>query len=285
MPPVLGNAGLHALFVGSGLSLVCAALGYRLSRERAARVSAIGGYALLSVVFAVLTLGYVTSSRSDRLLLLAVTLAAVLVSLQAIRLTSQGWSRDDQLATTIAAVLVIILPFELIPELRFLVQETIAVQLVWIVNLLGYEPTLEAMADGQLTRLTFDNDGFYYIARECTGIDGVALFGGILVGVRTTLRRKLAGAAFMLVAVYVVNMLRMVFVVAAISGDWFGPLLTDGNTVQMTYLVAEVAIGQSVVVLASVAGYLWVSTWIPDGIAFATDFMETFVPQAGRETA
>lgn len=285
MPPVFGEAGLHALFVGSSLSLVCAALGYRLEREWVARVSATGGYVLLSAVFTVLILGYATSSRSDRLLLLAVTLAAVLVSLQAIRLTNQGWSRADQLATTIAAVLVIILPFELIPELRLLVQETIAVQLVWIVNLLGYEPTLEAMADGQLTRLTFDNGGFYYITRECTGIDGVALFGGILVGVRTTLRRKLAGAAFMLVAVYVINMLRMVFVVAAMSGDWFGPLLTGGNTVQMTYLVAEVAIGQSVVVFASVAGYLWVSTWIPDGIAFATDFIETFLPQTGGETA
>lgn len=273
LPP--SNLLLDALLVAGALALVLATAGYRLGRDRLADESAVVGFGLLAVVLGVLAVGYATGDRTDWLFLVAVTTIGAALGVHAVRLVMTGWDRKSQLVTMAAAMLVIALPFELAPALRVFVQEELARQVVTIGALLGYQLGLEPTAEGAMIRLTFENGAYYEIARECTGIEGIALFGGILLGVRTTWRRRLAGFAFMLAAVYTVNMLRMLFVVAALSGNWFGPLLTDGNTIQMTYYVAEVGIGQSFVVLASVAGYLWVSRWIPDGIAFATDLLDT----------
>lgn len=263
------------LLVTSCLLFVVAAVGYRRGNDRLGREGAITGFGVLAVVLGVLAIEYATGTRTDRLFLVTVTSLGAGLSLHAIRLVMAEWDRRRQLTTMTAGVLVLVLPFELAPASRVLIQEELARQLVTIAGAVGYRPELVSTTQGHLTRLAFENGGYYEISRECTGIDGIALFGGILLGVRTTWRRRLAGFAFMISAVYLVNMLRMVFVVAAISGDWFGPLLTSGDTVQMTYYVAEVAIGQSVVVLASVLGYLWVSRWIPDGIDFATALLDT----------
>jgi archaeosortase A (PGF-CTERM-specific) len=257
------------------LSLVVAVVGYRRGYDRLGREGAIVGFGLLAVVFGIFTISYATSNRTDRLFLVTVTALGAGLSVHAIGLVVRDWGRRRQLTTMAAGVLVLALPFEFAPGLRLLIQEELARQLVTIASTLGYQPDLVSTAGGHMARLSFENGGYYQISRECTGIDGIALFGGILLGVKTTWRRRLAGFAFMLTAVYVVNMLRMVFVVAAISGDWFGPLLTNGDTIQMTYYVAEVAIGQSVVVAASVLGYLWVSRWIPDGLDFATALLDT----------
>jgi archaeosortase A (PGF-CTERM-specific) len=266
---------LDTLVVGAALSMVLALVGYRTGRQRLGREGAIVGFGLLAVVLTVLSVRYTTVNRTDWLFLVTTTAGGALLSAHAIRLVMGGWDRTGQLVTMTAVMLVIALPFELAPVLRVFVQEQLARQVLAVAEPLGYDVAIQPAGDGQMTRLVTDSDAHIRIARECSGIEGVALFGGILAGVRTTLRRRLAGVAFMLGAVYVVNMLRMLFVVAALSGNWFGPLLTDGNTVQMTYYVAEVGIGQSFVVFASVAGYLWVSRWIPDGLDFATDLLDT----------
>jgi archaeosortase A (PGF-CTERM-specific) len=263
------------LVVAATLLLVAAATGYRSGRRRLGRESASIGFGVLAFVFAILAVGYATGGRTDWLFLVTMTTAGALLSAHAVRLIVTGWDRTDQLVTMAAVMLVVALPFELVPALRVFLQEGLARQLLAVTESLGYQATLRPTADGHLASLALDNGAHIHVARECTGIEGVALFTGVLAGVRTTWRRRLAGFGFMLGAVYLVNMLRMVFVVAALSGNWFGPLLTDGNTVQMTYYVAEVGIGQSFVVLASVAGYLWVSRWIPDGIDFATDLLDT----------
>lgn len=276
MTAQIGQHAGNAVLLGSLLWLSLGTLGYHLGRERLGRVGSILGFGLLAVLLAVLTGTYATGGRSDRLVILLVVAGGLGVTLQAIRLTVAGWPRRDQLATITATILLVVLPFELYPQLQTILQETLTAQLLTISDGLGHQPTLEPTADGQLTRLAFENGGHIRITRQCTGIDGVALFTGLLAGMRTTRVRKLAGFVFMLVAVYVVNMFKMVFVVASVSGDWFGPLLTGGNTVQTTYYVAEVAIGQPLVVFASVAGYLWVSRLIPDGIDFAVALLDTF---------
>lgn len=274
---------LDALLVTATVSLVVATAGYRLGHERVGNEGATVGFGVLAVVFGVLAVGYATSGRTDWLLLVSVATAGATLSGHAVWLVMRGWSRNRQLVTMAAAMLVIALPFEFAPALRVAVQEQLARQVVTIATTLGYQPGLEETTQGAATRLTFENGAYYQISRECTGIEGIALFGGILVGVRTTLRRRLAGVVFMLVAVYVVNMIRMLFVVAALSGNWFGPLVADVDTLQMTYYIAEVAIGQSFVVVASVVGYLWVSQWIPDGIEFASELLDTIqIPRLAR---
>jgi archaeosortase A (PGF-CTERM-specific) len=263
------------VLVASCLLLGAGAILATRDREAVGRWLSAAGFAALSVVLGVLAAGYATSSRPDRHFLIMVSGVAFLLSLQGIRLVLIRWDRSVQLTTTVATVLLILLPFELFPVLQIIIQESLTSQVHFVLDTLGYGATI-VPKDGAMMELRFENGGFYYISRECTGIDGVALFGGILIGARTTLRKKLGGLAFMLVAVYVVNILRLIFVSLAMANNWFGPLLTSENTIQMTYYVAEIAIGQSVVIIASIVGFLYVARWIPDLTDFAGELIDTF---------
>lgn len=283
MTDVFGIPSLSALLVPSAALLIAGALSLRIDRDRVGRVTAAAGFGLLSAAFLTLSLGYVTSGVGQ-LFLLAVSTGGLVFALHAIRLSVNGWDRCGQLATTAAAMLVIGLPFELYPHLQVVIQEVLTAHLLAVSNVIGYEPALESTAAGQDILLLFGNGGYLEVTRACTGIEAVALFGGIIVGARTTGLRKIGGFGFMLAAVYAVNMVRMVFLVAAMSGDWFGPLLTSTGTLETTYYVAEVGIGQPFVVLMSVFGLFLLSRWIPDVLAFPNGVLDTLVPARGDHT-
>jgi len=270
---------LDLLLVCSCLLLLVATLSYRADRDDrdgVARLAGVTGFVAMSALLSILTVGYAMSSRPDSTFLTLVSGVGAVIAFQGIKLVATGWDRDAQLTTTVGTIVLIILPFELFPSLVVGLQELLAGQALYALNAVGYQATLEMTAGNTLSQLRFENGGYYYVARECTGIDGVALFGGIILGARATWRQRAAGLAFMLVAVYVVNIVRLIFVGAAIGGDWFGPLLTDEGTIQMSYFVAEVAIGQTTVVVASIVGILVVNRWIPDLTAFASDLISTF---------
>jgi archaeosortase A (PGF-CTERM-specific) len=264
------------LLIGSCLLLASGTLGYHFDREQVGRVAGAGGFLALGTLLSVLAYGYAMSTRPDATFLVIVSSLGALIAFQGIKLVLGNWERAAQLTTTVGGIVLIILPFELFPGLVVGMQEFFAAQTVFVLEVFGYQPTMETTTGNALAQLRFENGGYYYVARECTGIDGVALFGGIILGARATWRQKAKGIAFMLVAVYVVNIVRLIFVAAAIGGDWFGPHFTDGQTIQTSYFVAEVAIGQTVVVVASVAGILFVNRWIPDLLSFANDLLSSF---------
>jgi archaeosortase A (PGF-CTERM-specific) len=170
------------LLVTSCLSLLAGAVAYRRENERLGRNGAIVGFGLLAVVLTVLTIEYATGNRADRLFLVIVTSLGAGLSAHAIRLVMSDWNRRRQLTTMTAGVLVLAVPFELFPALRILIQEGLARQIVGVSEMLGYQPMLVPTTEGNLARLRFANGGYYEISRECTGIDGIALFGGILLG-------------------------------------------------------------------------------------------------------
>ena len=267
-------SGIELLLVVTAGLLAIGTLGYHRDHLGFGRWGAMSGFALLGCLLVVLTIMYATSSRADRHFLMLVAGVGAVLSFHAVHLQFVRWDRAGQLTTMVTAIVLLLLPFELFPALQLAIQEFLAAALVVALDNLGYHAALEER-DGAMMQLRFENDGFYYIARECTGIDGVAFFGGIVLGARTTWPRKLAGLAFVVFAVVLVNSLRLVFVGSAMAGNWFGPHLTSENTVQMTYYVAEVGIGQTAVVLASVAGFLLVARWIPDLQDFAMALLDT----------
>lgn len=274
--------GLDVGLVVGCLLLVGASLGYSRGAETYARPSALLGFGVLAVVLVGLTGNYF--QRPDRHIMPFVALTGVLLCLQAMWLVTHRWNRTHQLVTTTTVVLVLLVPFEVAPLLLERIQELLAGQVATIMGWLGYQVAIESSSAGAMTRLTFENNGYYNIARECTGVDGFALLAGLLVGARTTGRLKLAAIGFTFVAVYVVNMIRMVFVGSAIAGDWFGPLVTSGDTVQMTYYIAELGIGLTFVVLATIAFFLYMSRFIPDLREFVDELVETILdPRSIRE--
>ena len=88
-------------------------------------------------------------------------------------------------------------------------------QVVWLLNLFNYPVTLDAW--NIIARHGFRVE----IILACTGIQSIAIMLGVAAAVPTTLRQKLY--AFLLVAptIYILNLLRNVFVIMAYTGQWF----------------------------------------------------------------
>lgn len=273
----------EGLLLASTVSFCISYAGYRLERPDLGRGGAIVGFVALFFLFAALAVTYVLDRRWDLIHYFLAAVGGVAFCVRSVSLLLDRWTRSKQLVTMCTAMVVVLLPFQLAPTAMASFQEAWAVHLVGLFERLGFQPSLGTSPNGELTRITFDNSAFIYIVRECTGIDAVALFGGIIAAARTSLARKLGAAAFLVGAVYAVNLTRLLFVGSAIAGNWFGPYLTDGNTVMASYYVAEVFFGQVLVVAASVGGVLLVGRWIPDAVAFAGEVLGVVDRQRGNE--
>lgn len=106
-------------------------------------------------------------------------------------------------------------------------------QIIWILNLLNFAVTLTCMdpatqlvvdptACGNLLHDTITRNGYsVQIILGCTGIQSIAILLGVAAAVPTTLRQKIA--AFLIVAptIYILNLLRNVFVIVAYTEQWF----------------------------------------------------------------
>lgn len=276
MTGVLTQAHVVAALTGSTLAFVAGLTGYRYDRRDVGEVGSAFGFGTLAVLLTALAVDYALTGRSYAPIAVVVALAGGVFCANAIRLTVTTWERREQLAATTTVFLVVVLPFELDPSLHLAVQEALAGHVAAILRATDVPVALEATATGHRTTLAFENGAYITVVRECNGVYAVAVFAAILVPARST-RTRIAGAlTFAVVAVYAVNVARMTFVASALAGDWFGPLVTSTNTLAVTYAVAELAIGQSIVVVATVAGYLWVGRYVPDVVDFAVDVADTF---------
>ncbi|MEF8821979.1 MAG: archaeosortase A [Halovenus sp.] len=275
MEPTTANA----LLFGSTVAFFGGAASYRGNRDRLGWWGTVLGFGMLGAALSTLTFGQVIGNRPDRAWLVAIGAAGLVLSARAIQLTVVGWSRREQLPVIAATMLFVLLPVQVYPQLPILAREAMATQTAALLNVVGERPAVVLSPDGARSRVVFGNGGHLDIVRECIGIEAVGLFSGILVAARTTTRRRLAGFAFMLSAVYLVNSVRVAFTALAVSGNWFGPLLTETNTVQTSYYVAEMGVGQPLVVLATAAGYLWVSRWIPDILDLAKELFGVTDPE------
>ncbi|MFA7072775.1 MAG: archaeosortase A, partial [Methanoculleus sp.] len=59
------------------------------------------------------------------------------------------------------------------------------------------------------------------IILACTGIQSIAIMLGVAWGVRSTLRQKIAGFLLVFPTIYILNVLRNVFVITAYTEQWF----------------------------------------------------------------
>jgi archaeosortase A len=88
-------------------------------------------------------------------------------------------------------------------------------QVIWILNLLNFPVTLDAW------NIIMNNSFRVEIILGCTGIQSIAIMLGVAAAVPTTLRQKIL--AFLIIAptIYILNLLRNVFVIMAYTDQWF----------------------------------------------------------------
>ncbi|HII99007.1 MAG TPA: archaeosortase A [Methanoregula sp.] len=131
-----------------------------------------------------------------------------------------GDERVIHLSRAAAVAFLIYAPFgfDQIPLFADLGNALIALvvnQVVWILNLLNFPVTLDAWN-------IIMHDGFRVeIILGCTGIQSIAIMLGVAAAVPTTLRQKIL--AFLLIAptIYILNLLRNVFVIMAYTEQSF----------------------------------------------------------------
>jgi archaeosortase A (PGF-CTERM-specific) len=92
------------------------------------------------------------------------------------------------------------------------------------------------------------------IVLACTAIQSMVLFAGLVFGVTAPLNRKLKAFLVSVPTIYVLNIVRNVFVTAAYFGEWFGPPLQSfdighGIIARIFVMVSLITIAYAVFVL------------------------------------
>ncbi|MCK9581902.1 MAG: archaeosortase A [Methanoregula sp.] len=181
------------------------------------KYAAIVGWAAI-ILFLFAELPYYFSQNNFLYPLMAV------LSLPFLVITAQHLLDEDErvihLSRAAAVAFLIYAPFgfDQIPLFADLGNALIALvvnQVVWILNLLNFPVTLDAW------NIIMHNSFRVEIILGCTGIQSIAIMLGVAAAVPTTLRQKIL--AFLLIAptIYILNLLRNVFVIMAYTEQSF----------------------------------------------------------------
>jgi len=105
------------------------------------------------------------------------------------------------------------------------------------------------------------------IVLACTAIQSMALFIGLIFGVKAPMRRKLKAFFVSVPVIYGLNILRNVFVVTAYFGQWFGPALES-------FEIAHGVIARVGAMIALIAIAYMVFMILPEALDLVEDFFQ-----------
>lgn len=197
------------------------------------------------------------------------------------------WRGRDSLFVLSKAVAVmglVYLPATTVPWLSTFLVEVVTRQTEWGMNLLGYYPEVRT-SEGVRNTFVFANEaGLFstHIVLACTGIGSMAIFVGLAAAVDASLRRKVRALALALPVIWVLNLVRNVFIALAHGRQWFahpaleGPVMTvfgESNPELVSYLVADRVISQSLSVVALVIVLWLVVRELPELKAVVNDVL------------
>lgn len=220
------------------------------------------------------------------------------------------WNGRDSLfvmSRAVAAMGLLFIPFQAVPALEEWLIETVALQTAAAIRLVGVDPTLvtwpeaaqrtgEAlgMTDAQTAEYAskyagyrntffFLEDGHpitYTIVIACTGIGSMAIFGGLIAAVRAPLRRKLRALAVSLPVIYVLNIVRNVFIAVSfgqqrgqIAPELVMTLFGTSDVRMVSYYVADRIVAQSLSVLVLVGITYLVVRELPEVMVVVEDVL------------
>jgi archaeosortase A (PGF-CTERM-specific) len=176
------------------------------------------------------------------------------------------WSGRDSLFTlthAVAVMGVIYLPFETVPILRETAVEAVASQTHAVITWIGYDVALTEGPNGYRSGLVFTSAGHTYathIVLACTGLGSMTVFAGLIAALEAPLVRKLQAAAAAVGIIYVLNIVRNVFIAVAFGDQWFQVFVAEISALVgytdpglVSYFIADRVIAQSMSVVALVA--------------------------------
>jgi len=205
------------------------------------------------------------------------SIVAVPLSIYVGYLLARGRDSLFTLSRAVAVMGLIYLPAVTIPVVRQTFIETVTDQTAWVINLLGFQPEVvdglyvgdyriaDKIHPYESTFLYYDGDHpiTYTVRIACTGVGSIAIIGGIVAAVKAPLDRKLAALAVSVPIIYVLNVLRNVFISLSLGEQALQvfpnvvmSLFALGDPRLVSYIVADRIIAQSLSVVALIA-ILW----------------------------
>ena len=134
-------------------------------------------------------------------------------------ITSRRLLREDKsilaLSRASAVAFLIYAPFAYLPPLGTFLIEIVTGQILFLVNAVARPATL--LAWNLIGRNSFRIE----IILACTGIQSMAIMLGVAGAVPTTIRQKAAAFLMVVPTIYILNLLRNVFVIIAYTDQWF----------------------------------------------------------------
>lgn len=196
------------------------------------------------------------------------------------------------LSRAIAGMALVFLPVEAFPILTTVLVETVTQQTEFVMGLLGQTApedfrvvsgTVVGRPDRRSTFLFVDETGHrvtYTIRIACTGIGSMAIFGGLVAGIRAPLVRKTRALAVSIPVIYVLNIVRNVFIGLAfgqqrlhIAPDLVLGLFSATDPYLVSYFIADRILSQSLAVLILV-GITWlVVRELPEAMVVIEDLL------------
>ncbi|MDZ7702764.1 MAG: archaeosortase A [Halobacteriales archaeon] len=189
---------------------------------------------------------------------------AVPGSLYAGYLLWQGRERLFTLSRAVALMGLLYLPFTTIAWLEQRAIEGVAAQIHWVITTLGYEVTLMAGPDhGYQSALLFNSGGEQFVTHivlACTGLGSIAIFAGLIGALDAPLGRRLKGIGIAAGIIYLLNVVRNVFIAVAFGEQWFQILVEPVMAVTgytqpglVSFFIADRVLSQSLSIVALVA--------------------------------
>jgi len=259
-----------------------------LDREWARRIT-VGAWVLFGVFWLSLIHYYAFESKS--IVEGLGTLVAVPGSLYVGYVLAKGRDSLFVLSRAIAVMGLVFLPFEAIPLFRQFIVEVVTDQTEFLMNLLGFQPEVingAAVAGESFDpyRNTFrfwpaeDHAITYTIRIACTGIGSMAIFAGLVGAVRAPLHRKLRALAVSLPIIYVLNLIRNVFIGVSFGKQYLHvfpdavmTLFATSDPYTVSYFVADRILAQVLSVVALVVITWLVVRELPEVVVIIEDIL------------
>jgi len=184
------------------------------------------------------------------------------------------------------------LPFETIPAItiagatvpapRTVLIRVVTGQTRWLIELLGYQPTLVPGDSGVLNTFKFVTpEGhviLFSLILACTGLGSISIFAGLIAAVDAPWRRKLRALAVAVPIIYALNLARTTFIALVFGKQymhWFVDevlfLFGDTDPYKVSFYLSDRVVSQSLSVVALVAVTYLVLRQLPELLGVVED--------------
>jgi archaeosortase A (PGF-CTERM-specific) len=262
------------------IAMLVAAWGLRGHQLRASKALAAAAWVGFGVFWLLLIPRFAFVMRSP--IETVLTALAVPGSLYAGYLLWKGRESLFTLSRAVALMGVVYLPFTTIPGLDQWAIEGVARQAKWVITTLGYEVALiEGPDHGYQSALLFNYQGEQFkthIVLACTGLGSISIFAGLIGALDAPLGRRLKAIAMATGVIYLLNIVRNVFIAVAFGHQWFQVLVDPVMAVTgytqpglVSFFIADRVLSQSLSVVALV-GITWlVVRTVPELLALVEE--------------